>query len=361
MNKMKKTIVRVLSIFTIASIMAGCGTNKTNEEADKSNTTEQAAKVRTVVDQDGTEVQLPNEVTKIADLWHANNQTVLLLGGADKLVATTENIKKTAWFAKVYPRIKEVSAPLSGNDVQIEELMSLKPDVVFSSNNTQIEAVRGAGLKAVKVDFQSFDDMRKTVKITAQVIGPDAEKKAEKYLKYLDENIDYVKEHVKDVPEEKRPKILHIVNATDLLKVDGKKTIIDEWINLGGGVNAIDANGNQITVTMEDIVRSHPDIIIIGGAAASKGREAMENDPTWSSLKAVKNKKIYSNPVGTFQWDRYSAEEALQVLWVAKTIYPDLFKDLDLVKKTQEFYKEFLSYDLTSDEAQRIINGLDPK
>ena len=360
MKKIKQILAVMISVITITSTVAGCAASKTNEAASKSTTSAQTNK-RTVKDQGGTEVELPNEVTQIADLWHANNQIVLLLGGADKLVATTDNVKKIAWFAKVYPRIKEVKAPLNGNDVQIEELMSLKPDVVLSSTDAQIEAARNAGLKAVKVNFQNFDQMRETVKLTAQVIGSDAEKKADEYLKYLDGNISYVAERIKNVPQEKRPKVLHIVDGTNLLKVDGKKSMIDEWINLSGGVNAINAEGNMITITMEDIVKSNPDIIIIGGTSASKGKETIENDPTWSSLSVVKNKKIYSNPVGTFNWDRYSAEEALQILWAAKTLYPDLFQDLDLVKKTQEFYKQFLNYDLSSNDAQRIINGLDPE
>ena len=361
MNKIKQIIAVVISVSTIMSTIGGCTSSKQTDTSSQKNSTKQIANVRTVVDQDGTEVELPKDVDRIADLWHANNQTVLLLGGANKLVATTQNVKNLSWFAKVYPAIENVSAPLSGNDVQTEELMSLKPDVVLSSNDQQIETVRKAGLKAVKVNFQSFDEMRETVKITAQVIGPNAEEKADNYLKYLDDNINYIAERTKNISEDKKPKILHIVGASDLLKVDGKNTIIDEWIKLAGGVNALDANGNQITVTMEDIVKSDPDIIIIGGADSQKAIDTIENDPTWSSLKAVKNKKIYSNPVGTFNWDRYSAEEALQILWVAKTLYPDLFQDLDLVKKTQDFYKYFLNFDLTSDDAQRIINGLNPE
>ncbi|MDS0525809.1 ABC transporter substrate-binding protein [Clostridium sp. SHJSY1] len=353
MKKVMKLLVVMISVITITATLAGCTTSKTNQG--------EQIDTRTVKDQGGTEVQIPNKVTKIADLWHANNQIVLLLGGADKLVATTDNVKKIAWFDKVYPRIKEVKSPLNGNDVQIEELMSLKPDVVLSSTDSQIESARNAGIKAVKVMFQNFDQMRETVKLTAQVIGEDAEKKADEYLKYLDGNISYVSERTKNVLEEKRPKVLHIVDGTDLLKVDGKKSMIDEWINLAGGVNAINTEGNMITITMEDIIKSNPDVIIIGGTSASKGKEAIENDPTWSSLSAVKNNQIYSNPVGTFNWDRYSAEEALQILWAAKTFYPDLFKDLDLVKKTQEFYKQFLDYDLSSDDAQRIISGLDPE
>ena len=78
-------------------------------------------------------------------------------------------------------------------------------------------------------------------------------------------------------------------------------------------------------------------------------------------MKAVADDKIIKNPVGTFNWDRYSAEEALQILWSAKTFYPDKFKDVDLVAETQKFYKDFYGYDLSKDDAQRIIDGQAPE
>lgn len=354
MKKIKRIIAIAVSMTTLMLAFTGCSSTKSSDTSSKS------SDVRTIVDQAGTEVELPTNVTKIADLWHANNQIVLLLGGADKLVATTQNVKALKWFAKVYPNIKNVSAPLSGNDIQTEELLSLKPDVVISSTDSQIEAARNAGLKAAKVNFQTFDQMRQTIKITAQILGSDAEAKADKYLQYLDDNISYVADRTKDVSADKKPKVLHIVDSSNLLKVDGTNTIIDEWIKLAGGVNAISASGNQITVTMEDIIKSDPDIIIIGGANSQKAIDAIEKDPNYSTLKAVKNKKIYSNPVGTFNWDRYSAEEALQVLWVAKLLYPDKFTDLDMAEKTKSFYKDFLNYDLSTDDANRILNGQDP-
>lgn len=359
MKKIKQLISVIISVVLITSTVVGCAAVKASPSADKNSEANQSAK-RTAKDQGGTEVELPENVTKVADLWHANNEIVLLLGGADKLVATTDTVKNMKWFAKVYPNIKDVKAPLSGDNIQAEELMALKPDVVLSSTDAQIEAARNAGLKAVKVFFQNLKDMRETIKITAQVLGPDAEKKADEYLKYFDGNIDYVSQKTKDIPQEKKPKVLHIVGGNNLLNVDGKNTIIDEWINLSGGVNALDQNGNMINVTMEDIVKANPDIIIIGGTDASKGKETILNSPEWASINAVKNNKIYFNPVGAYNWDRYSAEEALQILWAAKIFNPDSFKDLDLVKKTQEFYKEFFNYDLSSDDAQKIIDGLNP-
>jgi len=36
------------------------------------------------------------------------------------------------------------------------------------------------------------------------------------------------------------------------------------------------------------------------------------------------------NPKGVFSWDRYGAEEALQIQWAAKTLYPDLFTNINI-------------------------------
>lgn len=368
-KKLNSVVSLMMLVVSISIGLAGCS-SKTNDSSSSSSTTSSSAKetttsssnsaMRTVVDQDGTKVEIPQNVNKIADLWHANNQIVLLLGGADKLVATTENVQKIAWFEKVYPRIEKVTAPFSGDDLQVEELVKLSPDVVLSSNDDQIAAVRQAGLPAVKVMFQNFDDMRKTINLTADVIGGDAPDTATKYLDYLDSNIEYVNNRVKDTSDDDKPKVLHIVNGTNLLKVDGTNTIIDEWIKMAGGQNALTTDGNMIEVTMEEITKSDPDVIIVGSSTTDEAKKAMEADPGWANLRAVKEGKVYGNPKGTFPWDRYSAEEALQILWAAKLLHPDEFKDLDMVEKTKEIYSEFLNYNLTDEEAQQILDSEDP-
>ncbi|MEG2717773.1 MAG: ABC transporter substrate-binding protein, partial [Eubacterium sp.] len=66
---------------------------------------------------------------------------------------------------------------------------------------------------------------------------------------------------------------------------------------------------------------------------------------------------VYRNPQGIFQWDRFGSESALQVLWVAKTLYPDKFTDIDMKKETISFYKEYLNYDLSDEYADAILAG----
>lgn len=349
---MKRIVVFLLAIMTAIFMLAGCGT----ENASQGN---QSA-TRVVKDIDGTEVTIPKDITKVADLWHANNQVVLMLGGADTLVSTTKNVQGLPWFAQVYPRIKEIPAPVKGTDVQMEEIQKVNPQVVLASNKNQIEMARNAGIPAVRVNFADYAGLRKTVTITADVLGGKAPEIAKQYIAYLDDKIKFAEDKTKNIADAERPTVLHIVGGDDLLKVDGHKTIIDEWIRYAGGKNAITADGPQITVTMEEIVKANPDIIIIGGTQSRKGIEAIKNDPQWASLKAVQNGRIYSNPVGTFNWDRYSAESALQILWAAQLIQPELFSDVNLVKETQDFYKTFLHYDLSAEDAQRIINGEAP-
>ena len=310
---------------------------------------------KVIKDIDGKEITVPTHPERIADLWHANNQIILLLGGADKLSATTTAVKSLEWFKQVYPGIEKVDAPVKGTDVNMEQLLADKPDVVLASSKDQISKTSVADIPSVHVEFQNFADL----KLTAEVIGTnDAIDRANKYLAYLEKNENLIKERLKDVKE--NPKVLHISGGSDLTKVDGSKSLIGEWMKLAGATNSLDGVENLKNVSIEQIIASQPDIIIIGGSDAQKGVDAIKADAAWADVPAVKNGKIIKNPVGTFNWDRYSAEEALQILWAAKQFHPEQFQDVDLVKETREFYSTFYGYNLTEDEAQRIINGEGP-
>ena len=66
---------------------------------------------------------------------------------------------------------------------------------------------------------------------------------------------------------------------------------------------------------------------------------------------------MFVNPSGVYLWDRHSAEAALQVLWAAKTLHPNRFRDLDLKKETQAFYAKFFNYPLTDAEYHAIMRA----
>ena len=320
-----------------------------------------ADSARSITDMKGVKVSVPEKVEKIAALWNANNEIILALGGMDKVVATTDLIKTNKWFEHVYPRLKNLPAALNGKDLQIEELVKLAPDVIIVYNkNFQDELIKN-GFSAVNLIFRDYPDMEKSIYATAEVIGTDdARKKAEKLANKIHDNSEFVTARTKSIPDAKRPKVLHLLGGANLLKVDGTNTIQNTWIKLGGGVNAINTEGSMIEVSAEEIINANPDIIIVGGNDTDTQIKKIKEHPAFSGSNAVKNGKVYGNPKGVFSWDRYGAENVLQILWAAKTIQPDLFKDVDMKVKTKEFYKEFLNHDLSDKEYGYILKGLNP-
>ena len=318
---------------------------------------------KVIKDVDGQEVTVPVTPERVANLWHANNQVIITLGGAPKLSATTHYVTTIPWFRQVYPDITKVPAPIAANnDLNMEALLATKPDVVLVSSEKQAEAVRQAGLTAVRVGFSNMNGLMQTVNLTAEVLGTQgAYERAQKYNAYMQKNLKLIEERLKDLPDSERPKVMHIGSGTKVQNVSGSGIVIDEWIKIAGGQNvAADLKGMK-DVSMEQITSYAPEVIIIGGDASAKGVQTIQSDAAWKDVPAVKNGKIIRNPYGTFNWDRYSTEAALQVLWAAKTLHPQKFADIDMVKETQEFYSTFFGYSLSADDAQRILAGETPE
>jgi iron complex transport system substrate-binding protein len=203
-----KKIRALIFLLTLFSLLASSGISY-------------AAETRKITDMGGTEVTLPAEVNKIIDLWHANNQVVLLLGGADKLIGTTEVIKTLPWYAKVYPRIADVKqfTGASASGFNNEEILAAKPDVVIASTPKDAETLRNAGINAVFVTFRDFDGLKETVRVTAKVLGGSAEGRAEKFIEYFDGNLKLLNERVGGIPASERPKVYE-VRSTNPLDTD---------------------------------------------------------------------------------------------------------------------------------------------
>jgi iron complex transport system substrate-binding protein len=320
-----------------------------------SNNSQAAADTKVVKDNSGKKVTIPKKAKRLADLSDANNSIVLMLGGGKDLVATTQFIHDSQLLTKLYPSVKKQAVPFNGDSINIEELIAQKPDVVISSDKAQIETIGNAGLPVVNSTFQNFKGLKKTVTLTGKVLGTKrAEQGAEAYNAQLDDDIYEVGNRTRGAGT---PSVLHVVNKSDLTKVDGSKTIVDQWIKTAGGKNVIKSKGEMIKVSAKTIRKANPDIIIIGNTTSKAALKAFQKDSRFKSLKAVKNKKVYGNPTGIYQWDRNSAEEDLQLWWAASIIHPEEVKDVNIPNKVKNFYMAFFDHKFTNKQVHQIMNG----
>ena len=191
---------------------------------------------RTVVDSTGTTITIPWTVNRIADAWHANNEIVMLLGGASRLVATTTVVQGLPWFIKLDPAITTIPAPFTSTagQVNMEMLIATNPDVLLCSAGSFTAATMAqfaaANIPVVQMPAATFADLQTTVNITAQVIGPSAQTIAASYISYLNGNIQTVSSVTSAIPTAQRPTVLHTSQYL-VLSTDGSGSLIDAWIN----------------------------------------------------------------------------------------------------------------------------------
>lgn len=359
--------VVLMPILAVSVILSGCQ----SKSATASSSTSSVGKdMIQVVDDTGDKVSVKKGVKRIGDGFPFHPELLTMLGADDKLVATITRAKTLPWLYKMNPKLNKAKTVFSAEDVvNSEELVKTKPDVVFIKGNGKDNKLRkeimSAGIPVVQVSFKNFAQMKKSIKVTGKVLGSEGEKRANQYVQYFDSKCNYISGVTSKTPKTEKPKVLHIISLNPLI-VDGTNCIVDEWIKTAGGVNAADIEGTAKTVSMEQILKWNPDIIITGkvhdnGFAPNVTAEKIFDDPQWKEIKAVKSKKVYDNPMGAFLWDRFGPEEVLQIQWAAKIFYPDKFESLNINDEAKKFYKKYFNYQLSDDEVKRILASEEPQ
>ena len=351
---MKKKLQPVtISIVILVLILAvfGCASDETASPI--------ADEVRTLVDMDGVEATLPMEINTVVNVWPANNQVLVLLGVQDKLIGTTSGVQDVEWMIKIFPGIVDIPSMIDGEEINAEEMLALKPDVIIT-NDRGVESARSTGIPVVNMAFSDYEGLKETVFMTAQVFGDAYVEKAVAFNNYFDGNIELIESRLASIKEVDKIKVYYARNTADtFLKTDGSDTMADEWCRVSGSINVASATveGFGKDFSAEQFIIENPDVIVLMDQNEPEAmRDSILNDPRFSSVAAVQNGRIFINPKGVFYWDRYSAEQAMQILWAATTFYPEYFEDIDIIAETQNFYRTFFGYDLSESEAKDILN-----
>ncbi|MEK6346504.1 MAG: ABC transporter substrate-binding protein [Burkholderia sp.] len=302
---------------------------------------------------------------RIADLWYAHNAVVLMLGSADRVVATVARPQAFPWMMQVAPAMRRAQPVANGNP-NAEDLLAAHADVVFASRGApSIAAMQRLGLDVVRVGFSDFDSMLACVDQTAAALDtPLAAQRARDYRAYLGDTLAATRRALRARPAQpggaagNAPRVLHVASLAPL-KVDGSDTIVDQWLRAAGARNAADGLvGNLRPVSIEQVLAWHPDVVILGANAGSIDESPQR--ALWHTLDAVRDGRVYRNPAGVFPWDRYGPEVALQVRWAAGVLHPGVFPAQQLVGETQAFYRRFFGYALSAEDARRMLAGLPP-
>ena len=158
----------ILSLFFL--IFTGC--NKVNESGNEDN-----KETITVVDQLGRTVTIPKNVERIVCLHHHTLDIILELQQGDKLVGIVDKWESLigSYILKVYPNLENLPTPGGLNEINVEAIAELKPDVVFFAHQLPEEYIKKLdelGIPAVGISLYVADREQAST-INPELVNPD--------------------------------------------------------------------------------------------------------------------------------------------------------------------------------------------
>lgn len=350
---MRKNLSRFISILLILMmILAVCGCGS---DAGKS------GEVKTITDCMGRQVKIPENPEKVACLYASAAHMMLMLDEEEKIVGCPNGVKSDVLMQMKYPEISETATPHQEGSVNAEELLRIDTDLVLLSrslavNEGEMAKLDELGIPYVVIDYYNIDELRTAVDVAGQVFNK--EEQARGYIQFFDETMAMVDERLADVDIANAPQVFHSLN--EATRTDPEESICNEIMTRAKVIDISAAKGTVSTdknayITLEEIYSWNPDAFLANEYSVT---EYILNDSKWAGLDAVKNKAVYTLPVGATRWCHPGSMEAhMGVLAVARQFYPERFEDFDMEAYVADYYEEYFGLKLDKKTVKNILAG----
>lgn len=364
---MKKTVSIILCAVMILSLCSACGSGSA-----AATPTDAAPAPITVTDHAGNTVTVPKQIDRIAvvGIYPLPSVLSVFFNSAKKIVAMPEQsmtAAKNSLLGKLYPEILSAQTEcVSGDQVNTEELLKLKPDVVFysASDSATGEALKNAGFAAVAISvnkwsYNCIETLNNWIALLGEMF-PENDKAA--IVKERSDKIyQLVQDKVKDLPDADRARVFVLFQYSDTNMLSSGKNFFGQWwCDAIGAVNVATEleKDNAVPVNMEQVYSWNPDVILITNFTKAQPDDLYNNSigaNDWSGVKAVQDKRVYKMPLGMYRSYTPGADTPITLLWLAKTVYPELFSDIDVTGEAQTYYKDVFGVDLTAQQIESIF------
>ena len=270
-------------------------------------------------DDSGTLIVLNTTPQRIVSLSPSNTEILAALGLADQIVGVTD-------VCDYPPEVKNKTRIGGYSAVSIENVAAARPDLVVASDITPKETVgrlRSLGLTVAVISPRNTDHMIRDLRMVGTLTG--TERRAGELAANLSERV----AAVRPCPSATgRPTVAHVVWHSPLY-VSGNDTLQNDVITMTGGENAFAYLNGWGTVSLEEFLAKNPDIILVNGGGGMDSSqkdvilEAFMNNPQYSSLSAVKTKRVYAIDADIISRPAPRIVDAAEE--VARLVHPECF------------------------------------
>ncbi len=237
---------------------------------------EQEIKDRVVIDDLGRQVVINKPILRVVSLAPSLTESIFAVGAGDKLVGVTTYCNYPE-AAKSKEKVGDTQTP------NIERIVALKPDIVFVSTASQLEAFMRTldqqGIAVYVMDAKSLEDVFEDLRTLGGLLGTEG---------HAGELVTGLEERTRRISS-KEPRRVFIQISNEPLFTIGKDSFLTELVAKAGGESVTkDVPSGYPKLSKETASAMDPDVIIL-----SDSEDNREPNAVFKNSKAAKNGRVY--------------------------------------------------------------------
>ena len=254
----------------------------------------------TLTDATGTKVSFTKKPERIVSLSISTDEILLDLVEPKRIVALTKYVDDEG-ISNATDKAKAVKGRVQAGNP--EAILALRPDLIllpdFSSADT-IQSLREMQqpVYVYKTPY-NLADVRACIKELGQVVGEAAA--AQLILQRMEARLNQLQQKMGPIPATEQKRVIFMSDKGAYYSPEHSFNDICKHAQVVNALSQLHF-AKPITVGQEEIVRLNPDAFILSGWVDSTDQEPaalahnLSQDPSYASVKAVKNKAIYTLP-----------------------------------------------------------------
>ena len=212
--------------------------------------------------------------------------------------------------------VREVADLGPGLRPNIEAVLGARPDLVVlyasADNAAAARQLRAAGVDVISLKVDRLADFRRATLLLGTATGETG--RARSVVDSVTRTLERVRDATRDLPH---PTVFWHIWDAPIITI-GRGSYMNELVEIAGGRNVYgDVAAPSPTVSIEDVIRRDPDVIIAGPLGAAHLRESA----TWRTVGAVRRGRIVV--VDTMLVGRPSARLGEAAAAIAQLLHPD--------------------------------------
>ena len=319
-------------------------------------------------DSAGRTVEIPANIERVA-VTGPISQMFMLTFAPQKMVGLSNELSDTEmkYVGKEYGALPVYGQIYGGKgDFNKEAVASADPQLILDIGEAKKSIVEdldeiqtATGIPCVHVEA-TIDTYDKAYTMMGELLGePD---RAKELADYCADAYATTKAGLNGVTEANRVQALYLLGDAGLNAMPNgsfQGTVFDWVVDNPAVIENAGGSGLGAEVSFEQIAMWDPPMIVFGPQSVY---DKVADDPSWQTLKAVKDGNYYEVPGEPYNWlsSPPGVNQILGMQWFARLCYPDNF-DNGIEDVVKGYYKTMYDYELTDDECSALVKSSVPK